>query len=282
VRYLLLDGKMHNIQDIKNTIIQGNAADVMQESPAGSVDLTITSPPYGDLRDYTKEKAWEFNTFMLIANELYRITKEGGIVVWVVGDQTINGSETGESFRQALYFKDIGFNLHDTMIYEKNGANFPDKHRYYNIFEYMFVLSKGTPKTINLLKDRKNKWFGVRTFGHRTKRKKDGTLKRGGIRTTMAEYGVRFNIWKYNVGFGYSSKEKTAYKHPAIFPEKLAQDHIRSWSNKGDLILDPMCGSGTVCKKAIEFNRDFIGIDISKEYCELAKQRISNAEPSLF
>ena len=245
----------------------GDCVDAMQKFDNDSIDLVVTSPPYDNLREY---KGYNFD-FESIANELFRVIRKGGVVVWVVGDATIDGSETGTSFKQALYFKDIGFRLHDTMIYEKNGTPFPEHTRYYNIFEYMFVLSKGKPKTINLLNDRKNK-LPNGSWGNKTSYKKDGTKVKH-PKFTSEMYGIRFNIWKYNVGFGFSSEDET--KHPAIFPEKIANDHIRSWSNEGDLILDPLAGSGTTLIECERLNRNSIGIETSKEYCDLAYQRLS-------
>jgi site-specific DNA-methyltransferase (adenine-specific) len=255
-------------------LILGDCLEKMKDFEAESLDLTITSPPYDNLRDY---KGYSFN-FEGIAKELYRLTKQGGVVVWVVGDQTIDGSETGTSFKQALYFKELGFNLHDTMIYEKNGSAYPEQTRYYQCFEYMFVFSKGNPKTINLIKDRENKWEG--SFGKRSQRLADGTLqKKEAIK--CERYGVRFNFWRINGGYGYTTKDEYAYEHPAMFPEKLAQDHIMSWSNKSDTILDPMMGSGTVGKMAVIQNRNFIGIEISEEYMNIAKKRITEEENKL-
>jgi|SRR3990167_1447940 len=251
-----------------NKIIQGDALLKLRELPDESVDLTVTSPPYDNIRAY---KGFSFD-FEGIARELYRVTKEGGVVVWVVGDQTVDGSESGTSFRQALFFKEIGFRLHDTMIYEKNGTSFPDTNRYYQVFEYMFVFSKGKPKTANLLVDRKNKWPG--SWGKSSERQEDGILKQK-KKIISNEMGIRFNIWRINGGFGFSSKDEIAYEHPAIFPEALAADHIRTWSNQGDLVLDPMCGSGTTCKMAKLLKRNYIGIEISPEYCKLAEQRIA-------
>lgn len=251
-----------------NEIICGDCADVMKDWPENCVDLTITSPPYDNLRDYN---GYEFN-YREVLTHLYRITKAGGVVVWVVGDATIKGSETGTSFRQALCAKDIGFNLHDTMIYEKSGFSAPMSNRYHQIFEYMFIFSKGKPKTFNLIRDRKNIWSRM---GGQWKRQKDGKLvpgKNGGKLAT--EYGMRFNIWRYANGGGHVARNKIAHQHPAIFPERLATDHILSWSNSGDLVLDPMCGSGTTCVAAKRLHRNYIGIDISETYCSLAKQRI--------
>ena len=251
------------MQPAINSVITGNCLGVMKTFPDNCIDLTVTSPPYDNLRSYN---GYSFD-FENIAHELYRVTKEGGVVVWVVGDATINGSETGTSFEQALYFKKYcGFRLHDTMIYQKSGMSYPDLTRYYNVFEYMFVLSKGKPKKINLIKDRKNKFIGL-VGGN----KRGGLCKRGKI-------GTRFNIWSFANGGNNSSKDKIAFQHPAIFPESLAQDHILSWSDEGDLVLDPMCGSGTTCKMALLNNRNYIGIDISEEYCELSRRRIKEAQ----
>lgn len=225
------------------------------------VDLTITSPPYDDLRTYN---GYSFD-FESIAKELYRVTKEGGVVVWVVGDQTKNGSESGTSFKQALYFLKTGFNLHDTMIWEKNSSTFPASAgslRYTQIFEYMFILSKGKPKTVNLIIDKKNKWAGSKDFS-------------GILKNPVPEYSARNNIWKITTSFN----DKTG--HPAPFPEKLVEDHVLSWSNKGDIIMDIFMGSGTTAKMAIINDRKWIGFELSEEYCEIAKKRIDGLYPQL-
>ena len=247
----------------------GDCLEIMKDIPDEIVDLTITSPPYDDLRTYN---GYSFD-FENIAKELYRITKKGGVVVWVVGDGTTKGSETGTSFKQALYFKEIGFNLHDTMIYQKTGIPFPSKTRYLQCFEYMFILSKGKPKTINLIEDRKNATAG-QTRESRKYRTKTGAFVKGSNKP-IKENGVRFNIWKYQTGQYKSTKDLIAFKHPAIFPDKLAKDHILSWSNEGDIILDCFMGSGTTGKMAILNKRNFIGIEISEEYFKIAQERIN-------
>lgn len=236
-----------------------------------SVDLTVTSPPYDDLRDYN---GYEFD-FENIVKQLFRTTKEGGVVVWVVGDKTENGSETGTSFRQALGFMEVGFRLFDTMIYAKKprGAVGTSNNRYFQCFEYMFIFSKYTPKTTNLIRDRENKYKNrIRQEKHF--RKSDGTLCYVKEKSVNQPYSKRTNIWEYNTGGNNHTKDKIAYQYPAIFPEKLAEDHILSWSNEGDLVFDPMCGSGTVGKMALKHNRKFIGIDISEEYIEIARARL--------
>ena len=254
-----------------NTIICGDCLEVMKDWRNDCANLTITSPPYDELRDY---HGYTFNwlEFQKIAKELYRITKQGGVIVWVVNDSTIAGSETGTSFKQALYFKEIGFNLHDTMIYAKKGFSFPSTDRYHQIFEFMFVFSKGVLKTFNPIIDRIN--LNKRRGGD-AKRQQDGTIKKGDKGGGIANYyGQRYNIWEYVTGGGRVSTDRIAHQHPAIFPELLAIDHIKSWSNEGDLVLDPMNGSGTTCVAAKMLGRRYIGIDISSEYCEIACQRL--------
>uniref|UniRef100_A0A6M3IHF6 site-specific DNA-methyltransferase (cytosine-N(4)-specific) n=1 Tax=viral metagenome TaxID=1070528 RepID=A0A6M3IHF6_9ZZZZ len=264
-----------------DTIIQGDCLNVMRGMGNNSVDLTVTSPPYDNLRDY---KGYTFD-FEGIAQQLYRVTKPGGVVVWVVGDATINGSETGTSFKQALYFKEIGFNLHDTMIYKKIGVGSSGSNKSYpQSFEYMFVFSKGTPSAINLIKDVINKEAGELRRYAKTKSDKNGYKPEITIKE-VAPTTKRDNVWYYNIGF--ANKSDTTI-HPASFPESLARDHILSWSNEGDLVLDPMCGFGTTCKMALVNDRHYLGIDISEEYCEIARQRVADAkmvrdsQPELF
>lgn len=251
-----------------NKIYCGDNVKVMRGMPDNCIDLTVTSPPYDNLRVY---KGYSFN-FEEVAKELYRITKPGGVVVWVVGDRVKNNSETLIPFKQIMNFKEIGFNVHDTMIYQKNVMPFPEQTRYIQCFEYMFVLSKGKPSTHNLLKEETK---GYKPSKSSSQRNADGTTSK--LKYEQGKkYRSRWNVWVYDVGFNKTTKDKDAYKHPAMFPEKLAEDHILSWSNPGDLVLDPMCGSGTTCKMALLNNRNYIGIDISQEYCDLAEERIKN------
>ena len=251
-----------------NKIYNETCLDTMKKMPGSFIDLTVTSPPYDNLRDYN---GYTFEAEPII-KELFRVTKEGGVVVWIVNDATINGSETGTSFRHALKFIEVGFNLHDTMIYEKTGCSMPAKNRYLSSFEFMFVLSKGQPKTSNLIEDRKNR-FPERWGKGRKVRNKDGSWS---YRENYKgkEFGRRFNIWRYNNGGqGYGSEDQVSF-HPATFPEKLARDHIYSWSNENDLVYDPFMGSGTTAKMAHLLKRNWIGSEISKEYVELANKRI--------
>ncbi len=257
-------------EDLKiNHIYNESCLDTMVKMPDNFIDMTVTSPPYDDMRSYSGNT---FNEFESIAKELYRVTKDGGVVVWVVGDQTVHGNETGTSFKHALYFKEIGFNLFDTMIYQKTPRGAVGNNKtYWQTFEYMFILSKGDPKTINLIKDRENK--DERDGDTSTKRLRDGSLlkqKRAGY----SKYGRRTNVWGYLIGKGHSATDKIAYQHPAIFPEKLAQDHIISWSKKGDIIYDPFMGSGTTAKMAILNDRKYIGSELSEEYCNIINKRL--------
>lgn len=255
-----------------NKIYNEPNLETMSKMPDNFIDLTVTSPPYDGLRTYN---GYSFS-FEDIARELYRVTKEGGIVVWIVGDAVVDGGESGTSFRQAIFFQSLGFSIHDTMIYERSPA-FPsskDKStRYSQSFEYMFVFSKGKPKTVNLICDRKNRWAGFASFGTQSERLADGTLKTR-KKNVVRELGVRFNIWKYATGIGNSTDDLIAHDHPAIFPEQLAADHIYTWSNEGDLVYDCFGGSGTVSKQCILMNRRYILSEISKEYCELSEKRI--------
>ena len=256
-----------------NKIYNMDCVEGMRMLPDSSIDLTITSPPYDNLRTYNGNiKQWSFEKFKEIAKELYRVTKDGGVVVWIVGDATVNGSETGTSFRQALWFKECGFNLHDTMIWYKGSCTFPGKARYYQSFEFMFVFSKGKPNVSNLIEDRKNKWSGTKLHG--TERRKDGkTFPLSAVKLknnrVVKDYGARFNVWEI------SPERNNKTSHPAVFPEQLAKDHIVTWSNEGDVVLDCFMGSGTTAKMAKLNNRNYIGFEISKEYCDIAEQRIS-------
>ncbi len=234
------------------------------------VDLTVTSPPYDRLRTY---EGFQFD-FEATARELYRVTKPGGVVVWVVGDAVVNGSKSGTSFKQSLYFKEIGFNIHDIMIYEKTGVSYPSLTRYTQIFEFMFVFSKGKPKTFNPICDLPKRWPGG-SWGKTSRRKRDGTLDTKTIKEGDGNgFKMRTNVWTIRNGHGFGTRDAIAYQHPATFPEQLANDHIITWSNPGDLVLDPLAGSGTTLKMAKILGRQFIGIEISEEYCTIARKRI--------
>ena len=249
----------------------GDCLELMKNIPDGAVDLTVTSPPYDNLRTYNGF-SWDFEN---TARELLRITKNGGVVVWIVGDSyDKKGSETLTSFKQALFFKEIGFNVHDTMIYQKNSYPFPPSNRYYQQFEYMFVLSKGKPKTANLLRQ-KTKWRKD-TNQVSTCRNADGSTSDMKYEKGK-EDRILDNVWLINTGYMRTTKDKFAYKHPAMFPEELCEKHILSWSNEGDIIFDCFMGSGTTGKMAVLNNRRFIGIELDEGYFNIAKKRIEEA-----
>lgn len=244
-------------------IYNEDCIETMKRMPDNFIDLTVTSPPYDNLRKYN---GFCFD-FENVAKQLYRVTKEGGVVVWVVNDATVNGSETGTSFKQALYFMECGFNLHDTMIWVKDGGGAVGSNlAYTQNFEYMFVFSKGRPKTTNLIKDKKSL-----TYSGKPEKVKEcrGHAERGVVKLTRLEYSKRNNWWLLVPG-----KEEGSEFHPAVFPEKLAADHIRSWSNEGDLVYDCFMGSGTTAKMALTLNRHYIGSEISEEYCKIIDKRL--------
>jgi len=258
----------------KNQIYLEDNLETLSNMSDDYYDMVITSPPYDDIRKYN---GFSFDIDTL-APELYRTTKKGGVVVWVVNDQVIKGSESGTSFRQALKFMDAGFLLHDTMIYEKNSSSYPSSvksNRYTQIFEYMFVFSKGKPKTSNLICDKPNKWAGHTNWGKNTKRigENEQLVEVGNIKP-VPDFSPRNNIWRYVNGGGFASKDKIAHKHPAIFPEELVRDHLMTWTKEGDLVYDPFIGSGTVAKMCILLGRDYIGSEISQEYVDICNERI--------
>ena len=252
--------------DINKNYNESNL-ETMARMPDNFIDLTVTSPPYDNLRTYN---GYSFD-FENVAKELFRVTKQGGVVVWIVDDATVKGSETLTSFKQALFFKDIGFNVHDTMIYQTNKPPMND-NRYQKEFEFMFIFSKGKPKTFNpimvetLAKGVLNKGGNRKVNGEKMKR---------GIENRTGETKVKGNIWY----LPRSSKSGDEYsrKHPATFPEQLANDHIISWSNENDLIYDPFMGSGTTAKMSILNNRNWIGSEISSEYCDIIDERVKKA-----
>lgn len=262
--------KVHNL----------NCIDGMQKMDAESVDLVVTSPPYDNLRDYNNSSSWNFDVFKDVADGLIRVLKPGGVIAWNVGDAIVElhnksgTSRTGTSFRQCLYFMDQGLNFHDHIIYEKPAARFSASakgNRYSDVFEYCFILTKGKPEHVSLIADKKNKGFGT-TFTKDGGRGKDGSRNRDENKTKIAvkEFGVRHNIWWINNSFGSNIKE--AYAHPALMPQELALDLIRSYSNEGDVVLDPFMGSGTTARMAYSQERSYIGFEIDEEFHALCEK----------
>lgn len=242
--------------DWLDAVLCSDNCEAMRVMPSESIDLVVTSPPYDNLREYGGH-SWDFYG---VAWNLKRLLKPGGVIVWVVADECVDGSETGSSMEQALHFKRLGLNLHDTMIYEKSGSANPESVRYHQTWEYVFVLSKGSPAHVNILKDRKNLYV----------------LNRKDEATERKEYGARFNVWRYPNGGGHTG-DKITHDHPAPFQESLAKDHIASWSNPGDVVLDPFAGSGTTLKAAKELNRRYVGIEINQTYVDIINKRLEQS-----
>lgn len=256
-------------------LILGDALEVMKGMASCSVDLTVTSPPYDNLRSYDGSYAPDSLDWRGVISELYRVTADGGVVVWVVADATSDGTETGTSFRQALYAKECGFNLHDTMIYEIAGTGAKgSNYAYWQSFEYMFVWSKGKPKTVNRIADVKNSVGGQPRTRSAKSEKLGSRVKRPGVISPM--FSVRSNVWRYAAG------HDDTYDHPAPFPLQLAKDHILSWSNPGDMVLDPFMGSGTTGIASVQLGRKFTGIEIYPGYHAIAERRIAQAQMPLF
>ena len=257
-------------EDIKNKIFTGDAETILSTFPNNCIDLTVTSPPYSNLRHYgntLNKDNWNYDKFQAITKQLFRITKDGGVVVWIVNDKTENGSKSLVSFRQALYFQEIGFNMNDVMIWEKeNPMPTVKQPRYTDVFEYMFILSKGKPKTFNPI------MIPCKCAGqeyHSTTKNMGGENGRTYKEFNINKEKIKGNIWECAV-----AQNKTG--HPAVYPEKLIIDHIKSWSNECDIVLDPFIGSGTTAIVAKKLNRSYIGIDINEEYCNLTINRINN------
>lgn len=264
--------------DLLNRYFNEDCLVTMAKMPNEYVDLILTSPPYDEhLRKYNGNNKFEFEK---IAVELTRILKPGGVIVWIVGDGVVKGSESGNCFKQALFFKEnCGLRLHDTMIFMKNTTSFPaskNGKRYSQVFDYMYVFSKGSPKTINLICDKQNRWAGTTNFGPKTDRDKDDNLVMKRKFKPIPEFSPRTNIWGFTIGKGFSSTDDIAYNHPAVFPEPLAEDHIRTWTDEGDIVYDSFAGSGTVLKMAKKLNRKFIGSEIVKDYYNIIIERLKD------
>jgi site-specific DNA-methyltransferase (adenine-specific) len=253
-----------------NKIYCGNSSEVLKQIiPDNTIDLTITSPPYSNLRHYNNsltDNTWNFSIFKTIGDELFRVTKNGGVVVWIVNDKTENGSKSLVSFKQAIYFQEIGFNINDVMIWEKtNYMPVVKQPRYTDCFEYMFILSKGKPKTFNPI------MIPCKCAGqeyHSTTKNIGGENGRTYKEFNINKEKIKPNIWEFAV-----AQNKTS--HPAVFPENLIIDHIKTWSNEGDVVLDPFIGSGTTAIAAKKLKRKYIGIDINPEYCQLTEERLA-------
>ena len=256
-----------------NRIINCDCLDGMRQLPDECIPMVLTSCPYDNIREYGGNT---FN-FEPIAAELYRITMPGGVVVWIVQDQVKDGGFTGSSFRQALHFQELGFALHNTIIMRAINGRLPQRVRYTPQSHFAFVFSKGRPRYVNLIRDRRNKYAGHRKK-HWFARQKNGTKTRGKSGKVVPPFGERGDVWTYVVGRNHTTKDKEAFEHPALMAEAMATDHILSWSRPGDLVFDPMCGSGTTCKMALIHNRRYLGMEIHKDYWEIAVRRLAKAK----
>lgn len=246
----------------------------MRALPPASVPLTVTSPPYDQTFEYGGH-LWNHEKFLLVAHELWRLTMPGGVVCWVVRDQIVDGGQTGTSFRQARYYMGLGFRLHNTLVIEKQVARGISRVRYGVSPEFVFVLSKGRPRSISLIEDKPNK-FGGRLMRFST-RDRDGT-RSDTAKALIRPYSVRGNVWRYATGSRVTAKEGFAYDHPALMPERLAHDLIVSWSRPGDLVLDPFGGAGTTAKMALLSHRRYLSMEAHRPYHDLAVRRLAEAQ----
>lgn len=259
-------------------IIQGDSATKLFDIPPNSVHLVVTSPPYDDLRSYNGHHEWDFPK---TAREIHRILVPGGVLCWDVADSVIDGQETLTSSKQKIFFVEKAkFHLHDTMIWEKPISSMPDASRYFQVFEYVFVLSKGgPPRVFNPIHDRRNIWAGKSAFGQNSKRQRNGDIKPMRQRGLYSEFGMRGNVWYGNT----RSQEEPckALKHHAMMPRWLAKDLIASWSQEGDTVLDPFGGSGTVGWQARQAGRNAILIDKDPAAVKLMRSHANKLQPEL-
>lgn len=251
-------------------VVLGDNCEVMRQWPSESVDLVVTSPPYDDLREYGKH-GWDFYG---VAWNLARLLKPGGVIVWNVADMTKDGGETGTSMRQALHFQTLGLTIYDTMIYHKENPVPLSHPRYEQAWEYCFILSKGKPSRWNPIKEKSAMAGKPRKV---TAGNVDGeqghSMRRRDSETIIGDTKTRSNVWKYTIGTNATTKDKGAFAHPALMPEGLAKDHVQSWSDPGDVVLDPFAGAGTTLKAAKEFGRQWVGIEVNPEYVEICHDR---------
>jgi len=254
-----------------NKILKGDCLELMENIEDKSIDMIITSPPYDDIKNYNYNLNWNFGIFKLISNEMNRVLKDGGVIIWVVNDKTQNGSESLSSFKQVIFFNELGLKLYDTMIYKKLNYTPLTHRRYEQEFEYMFCLSKGIPKTFNPIKI-KCKYGGTKSRGSPSFYKSNNDNLTKINKYIINNEKIKGNIFEYNTG----SLTNIKLNHPAVFPLELVNDQIISWSNENDIILDCFAGSGTTAIACINTNRNYILMEKEEKYIDIINDRIKN------
>ena len=257
-----------------NSIICGDSAEVLKNFPDNSIDMVVTSPPYDGLRDY--------NGFSLdlhkIGKEIYRVLKDGGIAVMVIQDATKDFAKSLTSFRTIVDWCDnVGFRLFETVIYHKNGTEGAWwKQRFRVDHEYMPIFMKGKkPQYFNKEPLKIPSKHGGKVMSGSGNRRTDGTLSET-VRRPINTMKCRGTVWDYLMA---GDKNPLKRKHPAVFPDKIPYDCIQCFCPEGGLVLDPFIGCGSTAVMAKVLGRNYIGIDISREYCDLAEERIEKDVP---
>lgn len=261
-----------------NTILHGDSAEVMQSFPDKCIPLTVTSPPYAKMRLYGgHDYTWE--TFKSVATQLVRITMEGGVICWVVRNQIVKERENLQAEKEKLFFADdLGLWPHQTIIGAPKGVPLPQSRRYASNFDYVYVFSKGHPRIVNIIRDRRNSRFGD-LKSNRLIRESNGSERLAcGGEYAIAKWGFRSNLWSYSTGGNHTATDRISAKHPARMGEPLAEDLIISFSKPGDLVFDPFAGAGTSLKMALLNQRQWLGVEIFDEYVELIEKRMRLAK----
>lgn len=235
-----------------------------------SVDLVLFSPPYDGVRDYRGN--WTLD-LPALGSELLRVVKDGGFAVMVIADGTKNQRKSMTTFRTAVAWEDAGWSLFESVIYSRDGrpgAWWATRFRVDH--EHILMFYKGKrPRPVTHhdglrvpSKHAGKKWTG-------TQRLTDGTLVK--TSATVAADKCRGTIWHYATS--NSEGNRTKAKHPATFPDALARDVILALSAPGDVVYDPMMGSGTSVVIAAQEGRRWLGNDFFAEYVEIAQQRLA-------
>ncbi len=259
-----------------NRIINADCIKATARLPANSIDLVMFSPPYDGIRDY--KKGWIFD-FPALGKNLYRLVKDGGVCAVVINDGTQDFAKSLTSFRLVLNWCDTaGWRLFETCIYQRDGN--PGawwKRRFRVDHEYIFLFLKGKkPKTFDKEPLMVPSKHAGRIYSG-TDRLTSGKFKKIDHKP-VKRMKCRGTVWKYPTS--NTEGNRTKLQHPATYPDPLAQDIIQCFSEPGDTVLDPMCGSGTTCVMAMKMKRQYMGIDINEEYCQIARKRLWQEAPS--